>query len=71
MRNYISKNGNESVTSIQGGCVGTAGYDEIIVSTYSGWIFGLTTETFSRELNFLPNTLAVDKNSGIKMNKLK
>ncbi len=30
------KNGNESVTSIQCGCVGTPGFDEIVVSTYSG-----------------------------------
>ncbi|OWK06905.1 BBS7, partial [Cervus elaphus hippelaphus] len=27
---------SESVTSIQGGCVGKDGYDEIVVSTYSG-----------------------------------
>lgn len=27
---------SESVTSIQGGCVGKEGYDEIVVSTYSG-----------------------------------
>jgi hypothetical protein len=31
-----SKNGAEGITSIQGGCIGTAGYDEIVVSTYNG-----------------------------------
>jgi Bardet-Biedl syndrome 7 protein len=27
---------SESVTSIQGGCVGKDGYDEIVLATYSG-----------------------------------
>jgi Bardet-Biedl syndrome 7 protein len=40
---------SESVTSICGGCVGTAGYDEIIMSTYSGWVMGLTTEPREKE----------------------
>ncbi|XP_070647107.1 BBSome complex member BBS7 isoform X1 [Bos indicus] len=40
---------SESVTSIQGGCVGKDGYDEIVVSTYSGWITGLTTEPVHKE----------------------
>ncbi|KAF6092451.1 Bardet-Biedl syndrome 7 [Phyllostomus discolor] len=40
---------SESVTSIQGGCVGKDGYDEIVVSTYSGWVSGLTTEPAHRE----------------------
>ncbi|VFV42993.1 bardet-biedl syndrome 7 [Lynx pardinus] len=40
---------SESVTSIQGGCVGKEGYDEIVVSTYSGWVTGLTTEPMHKE----------------------
>ncbi|XP_054846503.1 Bardet-Biedl syndrome 7 protein isoform X1 [Eublepharis macularius] len=39
----------ESVTSVQGGCVGKEGYDEIVTSTYSGWVSGLTTEPIHRE----------------------
>ncbi|XP_066505486.1 Bardet-Biedl syndrome 7 protein isoform X2 [Hoplias malabaricus] len=35
---------SESVTSIQGGCVGKESYDEIITTTYTGWVSGLTTE---------------------------
>ncbi|XP_030001110.1 BBSome complex member BBS7 [Sphaeramia orbicularis] len=35
---------SESVTSIQGGCVGKEAYDEILTATYTGWITGLTTE---------------------------
>ena len=30
--------------SIKGGVVGSAGFDEIVASTYTGWVFGLTTE---------------------------
>ncbi|XP_045146150.1 Bardet-Biedl syndrome 7 protein [Echinops telfairi] len=40
---------SESVTSIQGGCIGKDGYDEIVVSTYSGWVTGLTTEPVHKE----------------------
>ncbi|ELW62629.1 Short transient receptor potential channel 3 [Tupaia chinensis] len=40
---------SESVTSVQGGCVGKDGYDEIVVSTYSGWVTGLTTEPIHKE----------------------
>ncbi|XP_045441970.1 Bardet-Biedl syndrome 7 protein isoform X2 [Pipistrellus kuhlii] len=40
---------SESITSIQGGCVGKDGYDEIVVSTYSGWVTGLTTEPAHKE----------------------
>ncbi|XP_061441181.1 Bardet-Biedl syndrome 7 protein isoform X1 [Rhineura floridana] len=40
---------SESVTSVQGGCVGKEGYDEIITSTYTGWVSGLTTEPIHRE----------------------
>ncbi|XP_053317390.1 Bardet-Biedl syndrome 7 protein [Spea bombifrons] len=39
----------ESITSIQGGCVGREGYDEIVLATYSGWITGLTTEPLHKE----------------------
>ncbi|XP_063046463.1 Bardet-Biedl syndrome 7 protein [Engraulis encrasicolus] len=35
---------SESVTSIQGGCVGKENYDEVITTTYTGWVTGLTTE---------------------------
>uniref|UniRef100_A0A1A8GTM9 Bardet-Biedl syndrome 7 n=2 Tax=Nothobranchius korthausae TaxID=1143690 RepID=A0A1A8GTM9_9TELE len=35
---------SESVTSIQGGCVGKESYDELLTSTYTGWVTGLTTE---------------------------
>ncbi|KAG7328903.1 hypothetical protein KOW79_007077 [Hemibagrus wyckioides] len=34
----------ESVTSIQGGCVGKESYDEVVTSTYTGWVSGLSTE---------------------------
>uniref|UniRef100_A0A3Q1HM14 Bardet-Biedl syndrome 7 protein homolog n=1 Tax=Anabas testudineus TaxID=64144 RepID=A0A3Q1HM14_ANATE len=35
---------SESVTSIQGGCVGKETYDEVLTATYTGWVTGLTTE---------------------------
>ncbi|XP_060532411.1 Bardet-Biedl syndrome 7 protein homolog isoform X2 [Cylas formicarius] len=38
------QNCNEMVTGVQCGVVAAAGYDEILVATYSGRIFGLTTQ---------------------------
>ncbi|XP_069686041.1 BBSome complex member BBS7-like isoform X2 [Periplaneta americana] len=34
---------NESVTSIQGGVVGNAGYEEVVASTYTGFLFGMVS----------------------------
>ncbi|MBN3296985.1 BBS7 protein, partial [Amia calva] len=40
----------ESVTSIQGGCVGKESYEEILAATYTGWVTGLTSEPQQREV---------------------
>lgn len=34
---------NESITSINGGVVGNAGYEEVVVSTYTGFVFGMVS----------------------------
>ena len=36
-----------------------------------GWIFGMTSETFNKELSNIPTTLIMDKDSTQKLNKLK
>ncbi|XP_047143361.1 Bardet-Biedl syndrome 7 protein homolog [Hydra vulgaris] len=41
---------SESITSVSGGCVCAANYQEVVVSTYTGWIYGLTTEPQQRQL---------------------
>ncbi|KAJ8878257.1 hypothetical protein PR048_018834 [Dryococelus australis] len=41
---------SESITSIQGGVVGSPGCDEIVAATYTGWIFGLTTELVDKQV---------------------
>ncbi|CAN9514593.1 unnamed protein product [Ophioblennius macclurei] len=41
---------SESVTAVQGGCVGKEGYDEVLTSTYTGWVTGLTSEPQKAEL---------------------
>nr|XP_033794211.1 Bardet-Biedl syndrome 7 protein isoform X2 [Geotrypetes seraphini] len=40
---------SESIMSIQGGCIGKDGYDEILTATYSGWVTGLSTEPAHKE----------------------
>lgn len=39
------ENFNESISCVFGGCIGVAGYTEIISCTYTGKVFGLTTRT--------------------------
>ncbi|XP_076807399.1 BBSome complex member BBS7-like isoform X2 [Clavelina lepadiformis] len=46
----FSHNCNESVTSVQGGVVGALGFDEVVASTYSGWVTGLTTEHMQKRV---------------------
>ena len=46
------------MTSVEGGVVGSSGgFDEIVAATYTGWVFGMTTENA--------------ENSGAAMSKLK
>lgn len=39
------ENFNESISCVYGACVGAAGYTEVIVCSYTGKVFGLTTRT--------------------------
>lgn len=48
---FIFQNFQESISSIQGGCVGTTGYTEIVICTFSGLIFGLTTQCLKISLS--------------------
>ena len=40
---------SESVTSVCGGCVSSASYDEIVAATYAGWVVGLNSEPQQKE----------------------
>uniref|UniRef100_A0A0K8T3A0 Uncharacterized protein n=4 Tax=Lygus hesperus TaxID=30085 RepID=A0A0K8T3A0_LYGHE len=46
--NYVC---NESITSIQAGNVGNPAFDEIVATTYTGWLFGLTTEVLEKQVS--------------------
>ncbi|XP_077518922.1 BBSome complex member BBS7-like [Amblyomma americanum] len=65
----FSYNCGESVTSVQGGIVGNARYDEVLVTTYSGWVFGLSAEHAEKRLD--PNYLLISPESAQKILKLK
>ncbi|XP_076467410.1 BBSome complex member BBS7-like [Babylonia areolata] len=41
---------SESVTAVQGGVVSSPGYEEIVCSTYAGWVFGLTSEQQTKQM---------------------
>lgn len=45
------QNYNESISSLQGGCVWSVGYTEAVVCTYTGRIFGLTTQCIKLSLS--------------------
>ena len=63
---------SESVTSIHGGCVGTTHYDELVLSTYTGWVIGLTTEPLQKQVGMTNEAVNEDKNAmGIKLATLR
>ncbi|GFQ74385.1 bardet-Biedl syndrome 7 protein homolog [Trichonephila clavata] len=61
-------NCGESVTSVNGGVVGSAGYDELLITTYTGWIFGLSSEPADKRLD--PNYLLISEDAAQKIYKL-
>ncbi|KAK5643844.1 hypothetical protein RI129_007689 [Pyrocoelia pectoralis] len=64
-------NCNESVTSLCCGIVGEANYDEILVATYTGRIFGLTTQTVERNITTDSKNYYFTTESAQKIVKLK
>ncbi|KAK7486998.1 hypothetical protein BaRGS_00021814 [Batillaria attramentaria] len=60
---------SESITSVQAGIVSTPGYEEIVCSTYAGWVFGLTSEQQTKEMG--PSEVKVDPMAVTKINSLK
>ncbi|XP_054708555.1 Bardet-Biedl syndrome 7 protein homolog [Uloborus diversus] len=62
-------NCGESVTSVHGGMIGTAGYDELLITTYTGWIFGLSSEPADKRLD--PNYLLISEDAAQKIYKLR
>ena len=68
---FIQQNCGESVSTIEGGVVGSGGYDEIMASTYTGWIFGLTTETRETQVKLDSGVIEIDQATREKLQKLK
>lgn len=64
----FSQNYQESISSIQGGCVGTVGYTEVVVCTYTGRVFGLTTQCIKVSLsdNNMATSLSLDTKARIE-----
>ncbi|KAL4229928.1 Bardet-Biedl syndrome 7 protein [Mactra antiquata] len=51
---------SESITSVQCGIVGNPGYEEIVCSTYAGWVMGLTTESKQKSAGADASILTVE-----------
>lgn len=47
---HFKYNLSESITSVSGGCVCASNYQEVVVSTYTGWVLGMTSEPQQRQL---------------------
>ncbi len=60
---------SESITAIQGGCVGASNYDELVISTYTGWVMGLTTEPQQKQVGMPSKTAKeeIDNETQIKI----
>lgn len=70
---YHLQNCNESVSSLQCGVIGTQGFDEILIVTYTGRIFGLTTEAVDKTVaaDSTIGSYIFSQDTGNKINKLK
>ncbi|CAE1234860.1 BBS7 [Acanthosepion pharaonis] len=60
---------NESITSIQGGIVGSPGYPEIVCSTYPGIVSGLTTKKLKKHKG--PDGLELTNQGRAQLNALR
>ena len=58
---HFKCNLTESITGVAGGCVCAANYHEVVVSTYTGWLIGLTSEPQQRALG-MPGTQVQEVN---------
>ncbi|XP_013079429.2 Bardet-Biedl syndrome 7 protein homolog isoform X1 [Biomphalaria glabrata] len=61
--------GSESITSVKGGVVAAAGFDEIVCANYAGWVFALTTEQLVKEVGLqkaAPDPVVTAKISNLK-----
>ncbi|KAJ8951664.1 hypothetical protein NQ318_012205 [Aromia moschata] len=66
-----SYNCNESVTELQCGIVGAQGFDEILVVTYTGRIFGLSTQAVDVNIENTPSGYTFSGDTSHKIYKLK
>ncbi|GAB0099000.1 Bardet-Biedl syndrome 7 protein homolog [Sergentomyia squamirostris] len=67
------ENYNESISSVQGGYFAANGYAEVIVCTYTGRIFGLTTQCVSRSMSDNQNsgTMNFPNDTNLRIAKLR
>lgn len=73
LHQIFKQNFNENISSVKCGCVGTAGYNEIVVSTYTGRVFGLTTQCIDGNMLENVNSSKVEYSSdpNSRISKLK
>ncbi|ERL95602.1 hypothetical protein D910_00029, partial [Dendroctonus ponderosae] len=64
-------NCNESITSLQCGIVASQGYDEVLAVTYSGRIFGLTTQVTDANFDGSTGSYVFSNDASNKIAKLK
>jgi hypothetical protein len=56
---------------MQCGRVNSSNFDEICVCTYTGWVFGLTTELLQKEISHDQRTFPLSAQMEIKVQQLK
>ncbi|XP_059620344.1 Bardet-Biedl syndrome 7 protein homolog [Phlebotomus argentipes] len=67
------ENYNESISSVQGGYFAANGYAEVVVCTYTGRIFGLTTQCVARSISDNQNagTMNFPNDTNLRIAKLR
>ncbi|CAG9766610.1 unnamed protein product [Ceutorhynchus assimilis] len=62
---------NESIVSLQCGIVAGQGYDEVLAVTYSGRVFGLTTQVTDANFDGSTGSYVFSNDTSMKISKLK
>lgn len=59
------------MTGITGGIFGADNFEEVLVVTYSGWVYGLTTETIDKKIRVDDGTFSISVDTRQKLEKLR
>ncbi len=62
---------DESITGLQCGRVSSENFDEIVVCTYTGWLFALSTEPTNKQIGHQDRAPTITPQMEVKVQQLR